>query len=109
MEHDEHTDPDRARPWAHRRGGFEDSTRRRVEIRMIFLGLTQAALGAEMDPPMTQQQVYQHLSGQRPWRRREGEGHAIERFAEALIVPVESLESGGPWGPLVGLPDERAT
>ena len=57
--------PDRRRPWGGTRDGFEDSTRRRVEIRMLFLGLTQAALGARMDPPTDQQAVYQYPSFKR--------------------------------------------
>lgn len=102
--------PDRRRPWGGTRDGFEDSTRRRVEIRMLFLGFTQASLGARMDPPVDQQAVYQYLVGKRPWRRRSGDPlpHAIDRFAAALGVSVEALEPGGPWAPLLAMPDERA-
>lgn len=100
--------PDRRRPWGGTRDGYEDSTRRRVEIRMLFLGLTQASLGARMDPPTDQQAVYQYLVGKRPWRRRSGDPlpHAIDRFAAALDVPVEALEVGGPWVALLAPPSD---
>lgn len=73
---------------------------------MAFLGLTQRALGAAMEPPIDQRQVQDVLVGARPWRRRSaaesGQGqHAIERFARALDVAVEALEPGGPWDVLV--------
>lgn len=92
--------------------GFEDSTRRRVEIRMIFLGLTQAALGeaigaVEGGEALSQQHVQRYLCGARPWRRKIKDAlpQPIERFAAALRVPVEALEPGGPWEVLVQAPD----
>lgn len=99
-----------AAPWS-RRHGFEDTTRRRVEVRMVFLGMTQRTLGAALDPPIDQRQVQQYLVGARPWRRRHGaesaQGqHAIDRFARALDVPVEALEPGGPWEVLVRAPSD---
>lgn len=75
---------------------------------MLFLGLTQASLGARMDPPTDQQAVYQYLVGKRPWRRRSGDPlpHAIDRFAAALDVPVEALEVGGSWVALLAPPGD---
>ncbi|HNC24734.1 MAG TPA: hypothetical protein PLU52_11055 [Opitutaceae bacterium] len=107
MNADDETHADRT-PWS-RRHGFEDTTRRRVEVRMVFLGLTQRMLGALFDPPIDQRQVQQYLVGNRPWRRQAARGeHAIERFARILGVPVEALEPGGPWEALVRPPSDSA-
>lgn len=96
------------RPWARRTAGFEDTTSRRVEVRMAFLGLTQAALGEAIgnvsgDAPMSQVQVWQYIAGRRPWRRRSGDSlpQAIDKFAAAMGVKPADLEPGAPWDPLV--------
>lgn len=86
----------------------EDTTAKRVKVRMARLGLTQADLGARMERPMSQAQVNLYLGGNRPWRRPGGgPDDAIERFARALGVPVAALEPGGPWEPLVAPQPER--
>lgn len=93
-------------PWG-RRSGFEDTTRRRVEVRMTFLGVSQRRLGELLG--CTQQQVQQWMAGKRPWRGGRGPGtsgggDAIDRFAAALRVPAAALEPGAPWEPLLVLP-----
>lgn len=87
----------------------EDTTAKRVKVRMARLGLTQTSLGASMERPMSQAQVNLYLGGQRPWRRPGGGPEdAIERFARALGVPVAALEPGGPWDVLVNTPSDSA-
>lgn len=101
------------KPWSATRSGFEDTTRRRVEVRMTYLGLSHEALGrrigqADGGPALAGSTVRAYLSGRRAWRRSVPGIEAPEpivRFAAALDVPVISLEPGGPWGWLVNPPE----
>lgn len=94
---------------------WRDSTRKRIEVRLAFLGWTHARLGVEVGkvdgrPPLLGGSVRNYLCGRRAWRRGEpggGLADPIDRFAAALRVPVAALEVGGPWEDLISDSEAR--
>lgn len=97
------------RPWSASRTGFADTTRRRIEIRLLFLGWSHARLceevgAVERGPPMAPALFRAYMLGKRAWRRERPDDmpQPIDRVAAALAVPTAALEPGGPWEPLVG-------
>ena len=98
-----------SRPHSETRRGFEDTTARRVQLRLVFMGWSQERLGVELGTldgtrALTGAAIRNYLCGRRPWEHRnplDPSPSPIDRFARALGLPVGALRPGTPWDRLV--------